>query len=467
MDTKKGIIQNHTTQFTLLYRAIDLIFIHFTLMLLCDFYVGNFPEQYLILSFIATVSFAFTGEALGLYRSWRTTKTNKMLVYTAMIWLLTSFIFLLYIFFSKSGSEISRVVIASWFLIVFFELLLWRICFKIFLTTVRKKGYNTRTIAVLGITSSGCRLVEELFENPEIGLDFSGFYDDREPERLSATYSPFLKGRIDEGIELAKNGAFDIVYIAMPLSAQDRIKDILLKLGDTTVEVHVVPDFFVFNLINSRIGQVGKVQTISVYSSPFSGVKSTLKRLEDFFGALLILTLIFIPMCVIALLIKLDSKGPVFFIQNRYGQDGKKIKVYKFRSMTTQDNGGVVKQATKNDSRITKLGALLRRTSLDELPQFINVLQGRMSIVGPRPHAVAHNEEYRKLVDFYMLRHKVKPGITGWAQVNGWRGETDTLDKMEKRIEYDLEYIREWSIFLDLKIILMTILKEFNNKNVH
>ena len=467
MDNKKGIIQNHTTQFTLVYRAIDLILIHCTIMVICHYYVGDFTEQYLILSFIATVSFAFLGETFGLYRSWRTTKTNKMLLYASAVWLLTSFVFLLYIFFSKSASDISRVAVASWFLIVFFELLLWRICFKIFLTSLRKKGYNTRKIAVLGITSSGCRLVEELFENPEIGLDFAGFYDDRVPERLSATYSPFLKGKIEEGIELAKNGEFDIVYIAMPLSAQDRIKDILLKLGDTTVEVHVVPDFFVFNLINSSIGQVGKVQTISVYSSPFSGVKSTLKRIEDFFGALVILTLISIPMCIIAALIKLDSKGPVFFVQNRYGQDGKKIKVYKFRSMTTQDNGGVVKQATKNDSRVTKLGALLRRTSLDELPQFINVLQGRMSIVGPRPHAVAHNEEYRKLVDFYMLRHKVKPGITGWAQVNGWRGETDTLDKMEKRIEYDLEYIREWSLFLDLKIIFMTILKEFNNKNVH
>lgn len=467
MDNKKGIIQNHTAQFIILYRALDLIIIHFTLMVLCNLYVGSFPEQYLVLSFIATLSFAFIGETFGLYRSWRTTKTNRMLLYTTTVWLLTSFLFLMYLFFSKTSTDVSRVVIGSWFLIVWFVLLAWRTVFKYILISLRKQGYNTRKIAVLGVTSSGCRLVEELFDNPEIGLNFEGFYDDREPERLSATYSPFLKGSIDKGIELAKNGEFDTVYIAMPLSAQQRIRDILLKLGDTTVEVHVVPDFFTFNLINSRIGQVGSVQTISVYSSPFSGIKSTLKRIEDFIGATIILTLISIPMMVIALLIKLDSKGPVFFVQTRYGQDGQKIKVYKFRSMTTQDDGQVVKQATKNDTRITKLGAFLRRTSLDELPQFINVLQGRMSIVGPRPHAVAHNEEYRKLVDFYMLRHKVRPGITGWAQVNGWRGETDTLDKMEKRIEYDLEYIREWSLFLDLKIIFMTILKEFNNKDVH
>jgi putative colanic acid biosynthesis UDP-glucose lipid carrier transferase len=467
MDTKKGIIQNHTAQFTLMYRAIDLIIIHFTLQFVCHFYDIPFSERYLILSFIAMISFAFLGEMFGLYRSWRTTKTNKMLLYTLTVWFLTSFVFLTFLFFSKTSADLSRVVVGVWSIIVVIKLMLWRTLFKAFLIAIRKKGYNSRKIAVLGVTNSGCRLVEELFENPEIGLDFHGFYDDRVPERLSATYSPFVKGSIDEGIDLAKNGGVDIVYIAMPMSAQDRIKDILLKLGDTTVEVHVVPDFFMFNLINSSIGQVGKVQTISVYSSPFSGIKSTIKRIEDFIGAALILLLIAIPMLIIALLIKLDSKGPVLFRQIRYGQDGKQIKVYKFRSMTTQDNGDVVKQATKNDARITKLGAILRRTSLDELPQFINVLQGRMSIVGPRPHAVTHNEEYRKLVDFYMLRHKVRPGITGWAQINGWRGETDTLEKMKKRIEFDLEYIREWSLFLDIKIIFLTILREFNNKNVH
>ncbi|EIV7826318.1 exopolysaccharide biosynthesis polyprenyl glycosylphosphotransferase, partial [Escherichia coli] len=179
--------------------------------------------------------------------------------------------------------------------------------------------------------------------------------------------------------------------------------------------------------------------------------------------------LIFISpiLLIIACLIKLTSPGPIIFKQTRYGMDGKPIKVWKFRSMSVMENDNKVIQATKNDIRITKIGRLLRRTSLDELPQFFNVLFGGMSIVGPRPHAVAHNEQYRNLIEGYMLRHKVKPGITGWAQINGWRGETDTLEKMEKRVEFDLEYIREWSIWLDLKIIFLTIFKGFINKSAY
>ena len=198
-----------------------------------------------------------------------------------------------------------------------------------------------------------------------------------------------------------------------------------------------------------------------------TGPARLLKRIEDIVGALLILSIIALPMLFIALLIKLDSPGPVLFKQLRYGLDGRAINVWKFRSMSSMDNGDVVQQAVQGDSRITKLGAFLRRTSLDEFPQFINVLSGSMSLVGPRPHAVAHNEQYRKLVDFYMLRHKVKPGITGWAQINGWRGETDTLEKMEKRIEFDLEYIRNWSISFDIKIVLITVFKVFRDKNAY
>jgi putative colanic acid biosynthesis UDP-glucose lipid carrier transferase len=170
---------------------------------------------------------------------------------------------------------------------------------------------------------------------------------------------------------------------------------------------------------------------------------------------------------IIAIAVKITSKGPVIFKQYRYGLNGKEIKVYKFRTMTVTENSNVVTQATKNDARITKVGAFLRRTSLDELPQFMNVLQGRMSVVGPRPHAVAHNEQYRKAVAYYMLRHKIRPGITGWAQINGWRGETDTIEKMEMRIRYDLDYIRRWSLWMDAKIVLFTIFRSFNDKNAY
>ena len=209
------------------------------------------------------------------------------------------------------------------------------------------------------------------------------------------------------------------------------------------------------------------MQALSVYDTPFQGASDLLKRAEDIVLSSIILLMLTLPMLCIAAAVKLTSPGPVIFKQKRYGLDGKQILVYKFRSMKVQDNGPTVKQATKNDPRITKLGAFLRRTSLDELPQFINVLQGRMSIVGPRPHAVAHNEEYRKLIKGYMLRHKVRPGITGWAQVNGLRGETETINKMVKRVEYDLDYIHRWSVWLDLKIIFMTVFNGFINKNAY
>jgi len=228
-----------------------------------------------------------------------------------------------------------------------------------------------------------------------------------------------------------------------------------------------VPDVFAFDLLNARMTDLKGLPTISIYDTPMVGGHKLVKRLQDIILGSAILLLISPVLLVIACAIKFTSKGDVLFKQDRYGIDGKKIKVWKFRSMTVADNANVVVQAKKNDSRITPLGAFLRRTSLDELPQFFNVLQGSMSIVGPRPHAVAHNEEYRKLIQGYMLRHKMKPGITGWAQVNGWRGETDTLEKMQKRIEYDLDYIHSWSLYWDLKIVFLTIFKGFINKNAY
>jgi putative colanic acid biosynthesis UDP-glucose lipid carrier transferase len=245
------------------------------------------------------------------------------------------------------------------------------------------------------------------------------------------------------------------------------LRNLLVGLSDSTASVYVVPDIFTLDLLGSRPVSLGEIHTISVFENPFYGVDGWLKRLEDIVLATLILIVIAIPMLVIAIAVKLTSPGAVIFRQRRYGLDGRDIEVWKFRSMSVSEDGPDVPQARRNDARVTRLGAFLRRTSLDELPQFINVLQGRMSVVGPRPHAVAHNEMYRTLIRGYMLRHKVKPGITGWAQVNGWRGETDTLDKMERRVEHDLWYIRNWSAFLDIRIVVLTIARGFVGRNVY
>ncbi|MBN8614076.1 MAG: undecaprenyl-phosphate glucose phosphotransferase [Deltaproteobacteria bacterium] len=241
------------------------------------------------------------------------------------------------------------------------------------------------------------------------------------------------------------------------MRAEARVTELLQGLADTTASVYYVPDFYVFDLLHGRWTLLADVPLISIFETPFYGVDGVVKRIEDIVLGVLAVLVASPVMLATAIAIKLTSKGPVFFKQRRYGLNGEVIEVLKFRSMRTQDDGAVVKQATKNDDRITPVGKFIRRTSVDELPQLFHVVTGSMSLVGPRPHAVAHNEEYRTRIKRYMLRHKVKPGLTGWAQVNGWRGETDTLEKMEKRIEHDLEYIRRWGLLFDLWIIFLTI----------
>jgi putative colanic acid biosynthesis UDP-glucose lipid carrier transferase len=251
------------------------------------------------------------------------------------------------------------------------------------------------------------------------------------------------------------------------MRAEKRIKHVLSLLSDTTASVYVVPDFFVFELLHSRWTSIGGLPAVSVFEHPFYGVDGAIKRMLDVVLGTIFLLLAALPMLAIAVAIKLTSRGPVFFRQKRYGMDGRHVHVWKFRSMTVQENGDKVTQATKNDARVTPLGAFLRKSSLDEVPQLFNVLEGSMSLVGPRPHANAHNEEYRKMIQGYMLRHKVKPGITGLAQVRGWRGETDTLYKMQKRVECDHQYIRDWSPWLDLKILFLTVFTVLSRKNAY
>jgi putative colanic acid biosynthesis UDP-glucose lipid carrier transferase len=242
---------------------------------------------------------------------------------------------------------------------------------------------------------------------------------------------------------------------------------LLDELQDTTASVYFLPNIYVFDLMQARFDNIGGMPVIAICESPFTGFNAFVKRASDIVLAACISLLLLPVMAVIGMAVKLGSRGPMIFKQRRYGLHGEEIIVYKFRSMTVAEDGDNVVQAKKNDQRITPIGGFLRRSSLDELPQFINVLQGRMSIVGPRPHAVSHNEQYRKLIKGYMLRHKVKPGITGLAQVNGLRGETETLDKMEARVECDLDYLRNWSLWLDIWIILRTVQVVLKRENAH
>ncbi|MGQ0546461.1 MAG: undecaprenyl-phosphate glucose phosphotransferase [Betaproteobacteria bacterium] len=329
-----------------------------------------------------------------------------------------------------------------------------------------------KTAGIAGANDLGRALARRLAADPLLGQRFAGYFDDRAQARVSddraaARVSESLLGTIGALPDYVRAHNVEVIYIALPMASQPRILKLLEELRDTTASIYFVPDIFVFDLIQARVDSIGDLPVVAVCETPFYGFNGVIKRASDIVLASLILLVIAPLMICIAIGVKLSSPGPVLFKQRRYGVDGRKIAVWKFRTMTVAEDGDIVRQATRNDSRVTRFGAFLRRTSLDELPQFFNVLQGRMSVVGPRPHAVAHNELYRKLIRGYMIRHKVRPGVTGLAQVNGFRGETDTVEKMRARIEHDLAYLRGWSLLLDLQIILKTIVVVLKKHNAY
>ena len=326
---------------------------------------------------------------------------------------------------------------------------------------------NHRTAVVVGAGPLGLRVAQSFQARIDTQVDFRGYFDDRTASRLEPDTADHLIGNLDRlSSYIAEHGVQE-VYITLPLGTQPRIIELLAQLQGTTASVLYVPDVFGITIIQGRIQDMNGLPVVGLCETPFTGTNQLVKRLSDVALSATILVLTAPLLLAIAAAVKLSSPGPAIFKQRRNGLGGEEIVVYKFRSMTSGDNGAAVPQARRQDPRVTRLGAFLRKTSLDELPQFVNVLQGRMSIVGPRPHAVAHNEQYRQLIKAYMVRHKVKPGITGWAQIHGHRGETDTVQKMQARVEYDLEYLRNWSLALDFQIVARTIKLVFFDRNAY
>jgi len=320
---------------------------------------------------------------------------------------------------------------------------------------------------VAGMNAPGLELARRLKGDIYSNIRVVGFVDDRALDRLEALGDYPVLARIAELPQLVKRNRIDLVYLALPMVSGLRLQGLLDALRDTTASVYFVPDLFVTELIQGRVDSVSGLPVLGVCDSPFAGASGLIKRASDVVLALAILAAIAPLLLALAAAVKLSSPGPAIFKQRRYGLAGEEIVVYKFRSMTVTEDGDAIRQCARDDRRLTPLGAFMRRTSLDELPQFVNVLQGRMSIVGPRPHAVAHNELYRSLIKGYMQRHKVRPGLTGWAQVNGLRGETPTLERMQARIAHDLDYLRNWSLRLDLYIIAKTAWVVLKGQNAH
>ncbi|MCK0512951.1 undecaprenyl-phosphate glucose phosphotransferase [Aromatoleum buckelii] len=409
------------------------------------------PDSHYVILALLTFSLTFPGD------SHLCDGRGTMVRRTALNWLLIAGALVLFGYVTGYIHYFALPVLAVWLVGTPLALIAAHAVSRVALPRLMSRAGTQRRAVIVGSNDIAMQLARGIEKNPFLGVHLLGFFDDRTPQRTSGTTTGVCLGCLRDLAAYTKEQAVDHIYIALPMVSQPRILRILDDMKDTTASIFFVPDMFVTDLIQGRVDHVAGTPVVAVCETPFTGVNRLVKRLSDIVLASAILILIAPLMVLIAIGVKLGSPGPVIFKQNRYGLDGRKILVYKFRSMTVCEDGPQIVQAVREDPRVTRFGAWLRRTSLDELPQFINVLQGRMSIVGPRPHAVAHNETYRQVIKGYMIRHKVKPGITGWAQVNGCRGETDTVEKMARRIEYDLDYLRHWSLSLDLKIILMTI----------
>jgi putative colanic acid biosynthesis UDP-glucose lipid carrier transferase len=464
-----GLLRDHEHAIHAIQRLIDIVLVALVHPFLNWVYRQPWTPESSTATLIGVIAFSVAAEICSLYRPWRIEKFRVEIRTVFLAWAMTVGALVMIAFATKTSGEHSRVVSFGWFALAPVVLAAWRLLVRSILRGMRAKGWNTRSVAIVGATEQARDLCLQIAEQPWMGIRVLGVFDDRTSERradLADIGCEFL-GKLADLVAACRQGKIDVVYIALPLRAEPRIAEVLHELADTTANVFLVADFFKLPLVRGEMTSIGRVPLISVHGTPFYGLNAGLKRLEDIVVGSIILSMIALPMVVVAILIKLTSSGPVFFIQRRYGLNGKEIRILKFRTMTVCEDGPQIVQATKNDARVTRLGAILRRTSIDELPQFLQVLAGQMSIVGPRPHAVAHNEAYRALIPGYMLRHKVKPGITGWAQVNGWRGETPDVNWMKWRIKYDLEYINRWTVIFDLKIVLLTIFGRKKSQNAY
>ena len=462
-------IRQHWTFLGIIYHLLDALGILLGFLAATKWFAA--PDYYdtFLWAAVAVAAFYVIAEAVGTYRDWQGSGAGREFGCVFINWTITLVALVLAGAILEREDSLPFYVLAAWLPSSLAALLGLRGLTRAILAFLRSRGFNTRNCAIVGVNPLGFQLARGLNGAAAMGVKVVGFFDDREDERLPEIPSDIelRLGNIDTLMAKIHSGEISTVYMTLPMRAEDRLKGILARLADTTASVYIVPDFFVFELLHSRWTSISGLPAVSVFEHPFFGIDGFAKRLLDLAVATCALLLAALPMAIIALLIRLESSGPIFFLQERYGLDGRRFWVWKFRSMRMQANTSVVKQATKGDARVTRLGAILRKTSLDELPQLFNVLRGDMSVVGPRPHASIHNEEYRQLIQGYMLRHKVKPGITGLAQVNGFRGETDTLDKMAKRVACDHQYIRDWSLWLDLKILFRTIWIVASCKNAY
>ena len=431
------------------------------------FYFGGglHPDLHVTVALVGAAILQFLASVSEFYRSITERTNSKHITKIVLIWLITCALVLLWGFVVGETDKFARSVIGLWFALTPVVLIAWHLMIRMAVASIRANSASD--VVVFGAGEVGEKFAREVRQSPWLGYKIAGFFDDKIAQGETVAGMPVL-GSITDGIELAKKSQWRKAYIALPLKAQDKIEEIIDQLADSAVDIELIPDIFGFELINAKISQVGSLPVIALQASPISGYNAALKRLMDIVVSAAILAITSPLLLAIALAIKIENPNlPIIFKQRRCGLNGKEVIVWKFRTMTVLEDGDRVEQAKQNDTRTTKLGKFLRRLSLDELPQLVNVISGSMSLVGPRPHAITHAKNFRRVAPTYMRRHLVKPGITGWMQINGMRGEVDSDSIIHKRAELDLYYVQNWSLWLDVKIIALTALREFGNKKAY
>ncbi len=419
-------------------------------------------HEYFSVYFVAASAVAFALSALFLQPPRNLAAqmfSNRLPLILAIVtrWTVIFAVMLALAYVARWSGNFARRVVLTWAVTTPAVLVMVNLILNELRRRILKDPSNARRVVFAGLNEMSLSLSDRLDKNPEACMRVAGFFDDRSGERLGVGRSARLLGSLRDLASYVRTHSISVIFIALPVRHIQRVATLVDELCDTTASIYYVPDLLAFDLMQARTGELLGVPVVAMYETPFSGHRAAVKRLTDILIAATVLLTMLPVLIVIAVGIKASSPGPVLFRQRRYGLDGREIHVLKFRTMRVIEDGTHIRQATRNDARITRFGAFLRRYSLDEIPQLWNILQGSMSLVGPRPHAVAHNEQYRKLIRGYMLRHKVLPGLTGLAQINGCRGETVRLEDMEARVKFDLDYVRRWSLLLDFKIIMLTL----------
>ncbi len=465
MGVYRDMFARHHDQLALMVRLLDAGAIWVAAILASEvrFASAHAPIHLFVQYFGCAIAFIVL-PGFDLYSSWRGRSLFSLATRLLSAWSLVWLISILLTYLLHQADFLSRLWMVYWYAFSLAGLLALRVAGRVVLNLVRVTGANSKRVLIVGYGRTGQEMYRRATASHATGFKISGIYaPEGEP-------TPEGRRRITDSAQIAdfaREHEIDEIWLTLPMSEYRLMQEINFSLRNDFIDIKWMPSVLDFDLLNHNVGNFLGMPAVEMNSPPALGVRGTIKAIFDRTFAALVLIALSPLFLIIGIMIKRTSPGPVFFKQERLGMDGRVIHVYKFRSMKVHAEHGTVTQATKGDSRITPIGAFLRRTSLDELPQFINVLRGEMSVVGPRPHAMAHNNMYKEQLDFYMMRHRVKPGITGWAQINGYRGETDTLDKMAKRVEHDIFYIRNWSFWMDLRIIFWTAFKGWTGQNAY